>query len=85
MGRIEGGDSSQLGVWTDSGQPANPLEAELHPGIVAVAHKTNLFLWKYDLCDWKKPRSLDLRLTNGLYRVRHYGETNDLAVIRVRL
>ena len=77
-GRIEGGDSRQFEVVTDSGAPVNPWVR--FPSPSGLVSKTNLFLWQYDLFH----PGLDLRLTNGLYRIRHIGETNDLALIRVK-
>ena len=78
-GRIELGASAQLNLVADNGQPCGPCPLPL-----TVASKTNTFLWQFDLFRFEDP-SLNASLTNGLYHLRHIGETNDLGLVRVKL
>jgi len=71
-GHIRDEDVNKFTLYADSGDQISVFPEFPTPGF---PNQTILFLWT---CNTRCP------LTNGLYRVRHFGQTNDLAVIRKR-
>jgi len=77
LAQIAGGESHWLELVTENGETIN----QSTPMRVLVTD-TNLFLWTYAFYEGRKRV---YPLTNGNYRLRFSAETNDLAIIRVRL
>jgi hypothetical protein len=77
-GRMEDDRSAQLELVADDGQPYGT-----HGMPLTLGAETNTFVWIFQLFKFED-RSIDLRLTNGVYHIRPVGRTSDVGLVRVR-
>jgi hypothetical protein len=80
IAHIKGGDMKYVDLVSEDGRSLSfPF-----PLVHFSAVDTNFFVLQCPLYDFNGREGEDCTLTNGVYRLRIEGETNDLAVIRVR-